>query len=374
MSYNNLESPPAPGRLTVQRAKQAITRWFFVPVALAIVGALIGGGAAAVMLRPTAEALVSLNAQDLDASSMARASETMVQEMRTEAVFAQASQSLGQDSDPQELKKRTRIAAVPSTNVISVQVVARGGDAAAQAAEEAAAIVNAVQKIEDDARTAELERVTVSIQRLMAAKGSQVSDTAAEAARKNRLGDALAQSQASVATMANQLTVVQQAREMPGAVGPLTLAVACGLGGALLGTGIALLLGARRGGVRSLAELASIHPNLSVVTPELLPDVLAVEGKQITTILVSGTAGTRDRLQALRDQIAFTLFSNPRQDRDLNLLAAPLSEAVVRRVTNDPSVIVVVGVDPATLRLEEVGKWLDRLPTRAYLTDFPGSV
>ena len=373
MSYN-LESPPASGRLPVQRAKQAIARWFFVPVALAIVGALVGGGVAAAMLRPTAEALVSLNSQHSDTSSMMRASETMVQEMRTEAVFALVSQTLGQDSDSQELKRRTRIAAVPSTTVISVQVVARGNDGASEAVAEAEAIVNAVQKIEDDARTAELERVTASIRKLMTSRDSKVTDAQAEQTRVTRLGGALADSQASVATTANQLTVVQQAREMAGAVGPLTLAVACGLGGALLGTGIALLLGAGRGGVRSLAELASIHPNLSVVTPELLPDVLAVEGKQISTILVSGTAGTRDRLQALRDQIAFTLFSNPRQDRDLNLLAAPLSEAVVRRVSTDPSVIVVVGVDPATLRLEEVGKWLDRLPTRAYLTDFPGSV
>lgn len=373
MSYNP-ESPPAAGRLTLQRAKQAIARWFFVPVSLAIIGALIGGGVASVTLRATAEALVSLNSQQTDSSSLARAAETMVQQMRTEAVFAQASQSLGQDSDPEELKKRTRIAAVPSTMMISVQVVARGNQGVVQATAEAEAIVKAVQKIEEDARNAELDRVTTIIRQLMTSKDSKVPDPQAEQTRVNRLGGAVADSQASVATVAKQLTVVQQAREISGTVGPLTLAVACGLGGALVGLGIALLLGARRGGVRSLAELASIHPNLSVVTPELLPDVLAVEGKQITTILVSGTAGTRDRLQALRDQIAFTLFSNLRQDRDLNLLAAPLSEAVVRRVTNDPSVIVVVGVDPATLRLEEVGKWLDRLPTRAYLTDFPGSV
>ena len=367
-----LDTPPSTGRLTLARAKQSLIRWYLVPVALGVLAALIGGIVASITLRPTAEALVSLNSQQLDANSMARASETMVQQMRTEAVFAEASRSLGEDGDPQQLRTRTRIAAVPSTMVIAVQVVAGANDEAGQAVAEAEAIVTAVQTIEDNARAAELERVTSSVRKLMTSKDSKVGNAQAEQTRVIRLGGALADSQASVATMAKQLTVVQPARMMPSTVSPLTLAFASGLGGALLGGGVALMLGSRRGGVRSIDELSSIHPNLAVVAPSALPEVLAVEGNQISTIIVSGTAATRHRLQALCDQIAVMLFSDPRQSQDLNLLVAPLNEAVVRRVASDPSVIVVIGVDASTLRLEDVGKWLDRLPSRAYLTELPG--
>ena len=368
---SNTVDTSSTGRLTIARAKESLVRWYVVPVTLGVLGVLIGGIVAAIMLKPTAETLVTLNSQQLDATSMARASETMVQQMRTEAVFTEASRALGLDADPQQLRTRTRIAAVPSTMVISVQVVAEGNDDRGQAVAEAEAIVNAVQTIEDNARAAELERVTASIRELMTSKDSKVSDAQAEQTRVTRLGGALADSQASVATMARQLTVVQPSRLTSGTVSPLALAFACGLGGALLGAGVALLLGAHRGGVRSMEELSSIHPNLPVITPAALPEVLAVEGNQISTIIVTGTSATRHRLQALCDQVAFTLFSDPRQSRDLNLLVAPLHDAVVRRVADDPSVIVLVGVDVATLRLEEVGRQLDRMPSRTYLTELP---
>ena len=46
----------------------------------------------------------------------------------------------------------------------------------------------------------------------------------------------------------------------------------------LIGGGIALLLGARRGKVRSLVELEEIYPQVPAIAPALLNDVLAVEG------------------------------------------------------------------------------------------------
>ncbi len=369
MSNTNGPAVP-PGRLTLQRAKQALVRWYFLPLGLALVAALAGGLAAG-LTRPTAEALVSLNTDQMDATGMARASETMVREMRTDAVFNEASRTLGDSSDPLDLRDRTRIAAVQSTMVISVQVVASDPG---QAAVEADAIVTAVQKIEQDARDAELERVTTSIRQLMSSPDAKVGSKEAEQTRITRLGGALADGQASVATMATQLTIVQHARAMSATIGPFTLAMACAIGGALLGGGVALLLGARRGGVRSLAELEELYPQLPAIAPDLLSDVLAVEGDGINTILVSGTAATRERLTHLRDRIAVQLLSHPAAGRDLNLLAAPLSEAVVRRVRTDPGVVLVVGVDPSTVRLEELGDWLDRLSSRAYLVELPGSV
>ncbi len=365
---NSHSSATPPGKLTLQRAKHALTRWYLVPLGLAVVAALIGGLAAGVT-QPTAESLVSLSTSaQTDATGMARVSETMVREMRTDAVFNEASRALGGDSDPQDLRDRTRVAAVQSTMMISVQVTAPTAD---QAATEADAIVEAVQKIELSAREAELERVTSSIRKLMTSKDSRVADAQAEQARITRLGGALADSQASVATTATQLTVVQQARPVSNGVGPITMALACGIGGLLLGSGVALLLGGRRGPVHTLAELEEIYPHVPVVAPELLPDVLAVEGDGIKTILVSGTAATRDLLTGLRDRIAVQLLSNPTTGHDLNVLAAPLSDAVVRRVNTDPSVILLVGVDAGTVRLEELNGWLDRVSSRSYLVDLP---
>lgn len=366
---SNAHASAAPPKLTLRRAKHSLARWWFIPVSLAVLAAL-AGGLSANMTRPTAETLVSLSSTQTDAIAMSRVSETMVRQLRTDAVFVRAAQLLGENADSTDLYDRTRIAAVPSTMMISVQVMADDTD---RAAVEADAIVKAVQQLETDARDSEVDRVTAQIRKLMSSRDAKVSDTAAEDNRVRTLGNALADAQASAATTDDQLTVVQTARAVSGGVGPITLAVACGLGGALLGGGIALLLGARRGKVRSLVELEEIYPQVPAIAPALLNDVLAVEGDQITTILVSGTAASRDRLTDLRDRIAMQLLSNPVSGRDLNVLAAPLSDAVVRRVTTDPSVLLVVGVDPAAAQLEDLA-WLDRLPSRAYLLELPGSV
>lgn len=361
-------SAPAPGKITLGRAKHSLTRWYFIPLGLAAVAALVGGLSAS-LTRPTAEALVSITTTQTDATAMARVSETTVREMRTEAVYKEASRTLGESSDPYELSDRTRIAAVPSTMMISVQVMADSTD---RAGAEANAIIAAVQKLEQDAVDAELERVTASIRKVMTSRDAKVADPQAEQTRVARLGGSLADSQAAVVTTDNQLTVVQSARGVSAGVGPITLALACGIGGGLLGVGIALLLGARSGKVRSLAKLKQIYPQVPVIGPGLLTDVLAVEGDQIGTILVSGTADSRERLIGLRDQIAVQVLSNPVSGRDLSVLAAPLSDAVVRRVNSDPSVLLVVGVDPTTARLEDlIG--LGRLGSRAYLLELPGS-
>lgn len=364
---NSQLTASAPKRLTPQRAKQSLLRWWFIPLALAIIGAglgyAVGGGT-----RPTAETIVSITNTQVDAGTLARVSETLVREIRTDAVFNEASRALGQDSNPQELRDRTRVSAVSSTSLISVQVTAATVE---QAAEEADAVVAAVLKIEEDAREAELERVSAQIRALMTAASAKLSNTQAEAARVAQLGSALADAQAQVASNPIEIAVVQPARLLTATVGPTTLAVACGLGGLLVGSGIALLLGATRGRVRSFGDLAEIFPHVPAIAPTLLSDVLAVEGDQIDTILVSGTATSRERLTDLRDQIAVQLFAGSGGGRDLDVLAAPLSDAVVRRVSTDPGVVLVVGIDPKTARLEELGSWIDRLPSRAYLLELP---
>lgn len=358
----------AQGRITAKRATLALKRLFYIPVGLAVLGAIAGGVAAGVT-RPTAEALVSLSIDQTDATSVARASETMVREIRTDAVFNEASRALGENSDPTELRDRTRVAAVQSTTMISVQVVNQDPN---RGADEANAVVAAVQTIEQEARESELERVTASIRKLMTSSDSKVSNKEAEQARITRLGGALADSQASVATMANQLTIVQHARPVAAMVGPVTLALVCGLGGALLGAGIALVMGVRHGRVRSMRELEEIMPQVPLITTELLPDALALEGDRIDTILITGTPDTGDRLTGLRDRIAAQLHSTPAPRRDLHVLAAPLSEAVLRRVSTDPSVLLVLAVDPATVRLEDLSGSLDRLATRSYLLEVAG--
>ena len=102
-----------------------------------------------------------------------------------------------------------------------------------------------------------------------------------------------------------------------------------------------------------------------------LHDVLAIEGGTIDTIIVAGVLADRERLAALREELAGQLASSD-QASELTLLASELNETVLRRANSDPSTLVLVAVDPGTLRLEWLGRRLDELTTtRAYLVELP---
>lgn len=349
-------------QLSPQRVMQSIKRWYPIPITLAVIGALLGalGGTS---IRPTAEALVSVVARNQDPTAMARVMETTVQQVRAPAVFERAAMSLGEDIDPDDLRDRTRISAVSTSQILAVYVVAATVD---EATRQADAVVDAAIRHEQAGRTVALKRVTESVRSLMEAATSKVKDAGTEQARLIRLGAALADSQSTVALGEVSLEPLQSARPARLSASATSVALFCGLGGGLLGLAVALLLGVTRGPVANLQEMGRLYPHLPVIDRRDLDDVLALEANTIATILIAGVSSDRERLGALREQLASSRPAN-----ELTLLVSGLNDTVVRRVNSDASTLVLVAVDTTTLQLKSLGRRLDQLTTRAYLMELP---
>ncbi len=322
---------------------------------------------------PAAEIRMMINTGQIDAQYMGRIAETTVQEVSSDAVFAQAASTLGQDTDPADLAQRTRVSADQASYAIVVRVSA---PTAEQAILEADAIATAVREVEDEIRQAELEAVDASLRELMTTRGTNLAvplAAQAEQARIARLATALAETQASLATQQSTLRVVQPAREVSNGPSSAVLAVICGAGGVLLGVGI-VLLGGERGRVKSVKELSSIYPHIPVVSVDMVPDLLELEGPDINLVLISTPAASTAQGHALTDQITATLDANRSSHGwNVQVLSAPLNQGVVRRAQRDESALLLVAVDPTRLRIQELGGWLDQVTERTYLVELPGS-
>lgn len=353
-------------RFSTQRAMVSVRRWFFIPLALALVGVLLGA-LAGNSVRPSAEALVSVSTRNQDATTMARVMETVVQQLRAPGVFERAVNSLGDGAEAADLRERTRVAAVATSQVLAVQVVANTDEAAIR---EADAVVSAAIDQEQASRSEVLQRLTKSIRTLMESKSSTVENKEAEQARLIRLGAALADSQSTITTGEVNLEPLQEARTTRLSAGPASLALFCGLGAALLGLAISLVLGVRRGGVRDLAQLGELFPHLPVIERRDLAEVLKLEGGTISTIIVSGAQSSREALMSLREEVAEQV-TRLQPDVEFNVLVSELNDTVIRRLKSDPSTLVLVAVDAPQLRLNWLGKRLDELVERAYLIDLP---
>jgi hypothetical protein len=363
---SNVSSNPL-DQLSPHRVIQSVKRWWVIPTGLAVLGVLFGALAGA-SIRPSAEALVSVTSRSsMDAGTMARIMETTVHQVRAPVVFERAATTLGDSVSSDDLRDRTRISVVATSQVLAIQVVAATTEDAIRQTD---AVVDAVLIEQQAARLVALTRVTQSVRGLMRSADSRVQDKDAEQARLVRLGAALADSQSTVVTGDVNLEALQSAQSAKLSAGAGTLALFCGLGGGLLGVAIALLLGVRRGGVRDLNDLAQLHRHLPVIDRRDLHDVLAIEGGTIETIIFAGVLADRERLASLREEVAAQLASSS-QTGELTLLASELNDTVLRRANSDPSTLVLVAVDPRTLRLEWLGRRLDELTTRAYLMELP---
>ena len=84
---------------------------------------------------------------------------------------------------------------------------------------------------------------------------------------------------------------------------PLVLAALGLLAGALLGGAIAILVGARRGTLRSAAELHRLYPNAAVVDPLDLESVINLELENTSTVYVAGVNQSSDEVAAVADAV-----------------------------------------------------------------------
>ena len=259
-------SPPDPwGRSMLH----AVRRWAFIPLLLAVVGA-VAGGLVGVKARPSAEALISVQSTAVDGAGLERAAESAGLAMSTRSLYKAAAQQVG--VDPDDLRNRTKVGAKPNTQIISVTVTAPTSD---QAVREANALAAAAVDSGAAGMPDQLEQVTEDFRRLIREHPLTSSD--AEKARLARLGDEIATQQAAVLTSGQQLSVVQEAE--PARLVPATHVLA-GMGGHgrhLLGLGLAQLLGVRRGRVQSARELAQLYPEAAVIQTADLRGMLALE-------------------------------------------------------------------------------------------------
>ncbi|MVA77264.1 hypothetical protein GC722_14710 [Auraticoccus sp. F435] len=357
---------------------QTVRRWFWLPLGLGLAGALIGGGIGT-DARPTAETLLVVQASSQDSTNRARVVETAVRELSAPGIYERAGQDIG--ADPAELRSRTRVSSTATSDVISVTVTA---DDPTQAVRESAAVARAGVELRAERTEIQLQQLAQDTRQLMDQSDWGVEDLQAERARVEQLGLSLAASQSYLVANSEELVVIQESEPAESLVSRLTLAALSGLGGVLLGVGASLFLGTRVGRVGSLRRLRRMFPNLPALRTEDLAPTVAMEGTAIRTVLVTriGSVPLWQACRLVSDTLreaghpvrrttnivhALTADQTSRPPQGgIDVVSSRLTPTVIRRVARDPHVLLLVAVDPRTVRLEWLDRSLHTLGERAY--------
>ena len=350
----------------------AVRRWVFIPIVLAVLGA-VAGGLVGMAARPSAEALVSVQTTSIDGAALERLAESAALALGTRPLFKVAAQQVGDDAD--DLRSRTKVRAKPKTQIISVTVTAPTSE---QAVSEANAVAAAGVAAAGADVPGQLKQVTEEIRALIRERA--LSNTEAERARLARLGDELAARQTAVLTDGQRLSLLQEAE--PARLVPATpvLVAMGGLVGTLLGLGLAQLLGVRRGTVQSGRELAHLYPEASVIQTADLRGMLALEPR-VRTVFLAGVRRNGEDLVRVTERVRQSLIhsgrdvvvrdASPSPDEPanghINIVPTMLNETVLRRSAGDDGTLVIVPVQPRVTRLEALDVFAPRLNDRSYL-------
>ena len=309
-----------------------------------------------------------------DAAGSERAVESTAIELNTRGFFSAVVRGTGKD--PRDLQARTRIAVKPNSHIISIVVTA---PSSAQAVAETKAIA-------DEALAITSNRVRAALDQLTEATGDLIDfqpltgSHAAERARVARLGDELGAGQAELLSDANRLQLLQSAEPARRLPATPVLGLMGALAGALLGMGLALLLG-RRGTVKSERELTELYPETAVIDAADINNVITME-RESSTVILAGTRGVdvagvteviRQNLTnsggrdvVIADRLA-DVPVNASANGHIHLVPTALTESVVRRAARDERSLLVVPVRPGVTRLETLDHFASRLPDRTYL-------
>jgi hypothetical protein len=386
-------------------ASRAARKWVAIPLMLAILMASIGL-ALGYTAKPSAETLLLVQA---DAAETA-AAETTALELDTLGFFNTVTRGTGKD--PRDLQARTRITAKPNSRILSIVVTA---PSSVQAVAEANAIANEALASAPNRARAAISQLTEATGDLL--RSRRLTSPTAERAREAQLGEELGAGQAALLTSANRLQLLQSAesaRRLPAAP---VLGLMGGLAGALLGIGVALLLG-RRGTVKSERELTELYPQTAVIDAADIKNLITMKPDTSTVILaatrgtdVAGVAeivrqgltngtgrdvaivekladvpladvpvaeGVPTAIAAATDEVdapqwplllhgAGRLHDNEGANGHITLVPTTLSENVVRRASRDGRSVLVVPVRPGVTRLEALDNFASRIPDRTYL-------
>jgi hypothetical protein len=354
-------------------APHAARRWIAIPILLALLGA--GAGAAVgFAAKPSAETLLLVKPDATDAAGSERALESTAIELNTRGFFSRVVRGTGKD--PQDLQARTRIAAKPNSQILSIVVTA---PSTAQAVAETNAIANEALAVAANRVQVGIDQLTVATENIIDSQGLTGS-RAAERARLVRLGDELGAGQAELLSDANRLQLLQSAQPARRLPAMPVLGLMGAIAGALLGVGLAVLLG-RRGTVKSERELAELYPETAVIDTADINNVITME-RESSTVILAGTPGVdvarvteviRQNLirgggrdVVIADRLA-DVPVNASANGHIHLVPTALTESVVRRAARDTRSLLVVLVRPGVTRLEALDNFASRFPDRTYM-------
>jgi hypothetical protein len=354
-------------------APRAARRWIAIPILLALLGA--GAGVAVgYTAKPSAETLLLVQTDATDAVASERAVESTAIELNTRGFFSAVVRGTGKD--PQDQQARTRIAVKPNSHILSIVVTA---PSTAQAVAQTNAIANEALAVTANRVRVGLDQLTVATENVIDSQGLTGS-RAAERARVVRLGDELGAGQAALLSDANRLQLLQSAQPARRLPATPVLGLMGALAGALLGIGLALMLG-RRGTVKSERELNELYPETAVIDAADINNVITME-RESSTVILAGTPGVdvagvteviRQNLTngggrdvVIADRLA-DVPVNASANGHIHLVPTALTESVVRRAARDERSLLVVPVRPGVTRLETLDHFASRLRDRTYL-------
>ncbi len=350
----------------------ALRRWIILPVGLAILGAALGLWIGT-QAKPSAAVLLRVESSAVDGAAMKTVQESTVLELDTAPIYSAAA---GSDTTAGELRSRTAIAAVPDSQLITITVTAPTADQAVREAD----VISDVAIAANDARiTRDLKKITDDTRKLIS--DNRLPDNAAEQSRVARLGDNLGQSQSNLIVGSRSLILVHGAELSTLFPSPMVLGTLGLVAGALLGGAIAILVGARRGRIRSSRELQRLYPRAAVIDTLELESVINLELENTSTVYVAGVHQSPEELEPVAgDPRAVRRRRKPRArggaselggcgrpQLPVQVVPTSLSDTVVRRVVRDVDSLLIIPVTPGKTRLEGLEPYASRFNERTYL-------
>lgn len=345
----------------------ALRRWWWMPLALALLGALLGG-LAGYNAPKTAEASLKVQTTASEGSGLAEAVQSAVLEASTREVYQDAAAKAG--AEVKELRASSDVANVLQSSVLSVKVTERSAENAAIQANAIAesAVARSNQRLAD-----ELQTLTKTTSKLI--REDTLSVRSAEEQRVMRLGGQLADSQAQLLTQSRRLTLLQAAEaDQVQSVSIVMMAAMGLLGGLLAGVALALLFGGRRGKMGSLAEMRRLYPGVEFVPARELPTVVSMEAATTDRVILTGVRAPAGAVRGLIEPVSAGIRATGREvvvtddvarfgqqsigpdgTSNVTLLQTPMSSAIVKRAARDDRAVFLTLVRPHKTRFE----WLD---------------
>ena len=359
---------------------ETLRRWWWVPAAFALVGAVIGGliGAGS---PSSVTSLLRVQSTASNGDGLNQAAQSALTEMGTTEVFSRAAQQIG--TSEAELRPRTKLTTVPESLILQVEVSAPSPE---EAVRDANAVAQAGVAASSERVANELSSLTASTAEVI--RGQRLADQNAETQRVGRLGAALAENQSSTLAQSRQLTVLQPAApEAVTSTSRVMLILLGAIGAGLVGVALALFFGGRRGRMSKLGEMRRLYPNLEFIPARDVPAVLSMEVPAPERVVITGVRAPVAAIRSLIDPVAEGLKATGRdivvtqnvakygasqsggavRGAPATVLETGLSAAIVKRVARDPEALMLVLVRPHKTRFEWLDEYSGQFGDRTYI-------